>query len=72
MELRFKGRQVNITAFQPAGKDLRKLVGVCDCGQVVRGKEAIPHVDPYTDEVNHGNALIVQCKRCDCESARDI
>jgi len=72
MKLRYNGRRVNIQRFNPKGKDLRKLVGYCNCGKVLRGHQAIPQPDPYTSEINNDYSLVVQCIDCERNSTNDI
>ncbi len=67
----YNSRKVNPKTFDPEDKDLRKLVGHCFCGRIIRGNEAIPHADPFESEIHQNNTPIVQCKTCDYESNRE-
>ena len=72
-ELRYKGRRVNPQNFNPAGKDLRRLVGKCQtCGCILRGKAAIPSPDGYDYDMNNDSTPVVQCEDCNSERAQDI
>ncbi len=68
----YDSEPINPETFDPEGKDLRSLVGQCACGKTVRGREAIPHSDPYDSEINENYTLIVQCESCEYESGQDI
>ncbi len=61
----YDSKEVNLETFDSKGKDLSKLVGSCKCGKVIRGREAIPHRDPYNFEINDDFTLIVQCETCE-------
>jgi hypothetical protein len=72
-ELRYKGPRVNPQNFNPAGKDLRRLVGKCQtCGCILRGKAAIPSPDGYDYDMNNDSTPVVQCEDCNSERAQDI
>jgi hypothetical protein len=74
-ELRYNGRKVNTATFnisRPQGKDLRRLMGRCSCGEVLHGREAIPHPDPYSSAINYNDTPVVQCDACDAESCAAI
>ena len=65
--------EVEINTFNPENKDLRKLVGQCQwCNKCIRGKEAIPHLDPFASDVHGNYTLLVQCDKCSYESSREI
>jgi hypothetical protein len=68
-QLRYKGHNVNPATFKRQRPDLRRLVGRCSCGVVVRGKEALPQPDPYSSEIYGNNTPVVQCDDCRTESS---
>ena len=73
MALKYDSRKIDPKTFDPEGKDLRKLVGFCSyCDKSIRGKEAIPHSDPYDSEIDGDYTLVVQCKTCEKFSGEEI
>jgi hypothetical protein len=71
-ELKYKNRRVEPATFKAVGKDLRRLVGKCSCGKVLRGEAAIPSSDSYSSEIYGDYTPIVQCAECEASSAEDI
>ncbi len=68
----YDSKKANPKTFNPKNKDLRKLVGRCHCGKRIRGKEAVPHPDPFDSEIDDDNTPIVQCEDCDYASEDEI
>ena len=72
-DLCYKRRRVNPQTFKTQGKDLRRLVGRCQsCGDILRGKAAIPSSDSYASEINNDHTPVVQCGACDSRGAEEI
>ena len=72
-DLRHAGRKVNPEKFNPKDKDLQKLVGWCQsCGKLIRGLEALPHPDPFREDVYNNATPVVQCDDCDHISRMEI
>jgi hypothetical protein len=71
-ELKYRGRKVNPETFAVKKPDLRRLVGRCYCGVILRGEAALPQADPFASDVHHDNTPVVQCDDCRAESAAGI
>lgn len=73
-DLCYEGRKVDPTAWK-VGKatDLSHLVGCCcECGKVVRGREAVPSPDPFAEEIHENMTPVVECDVCRDESRQEI
>ena len=68
----YDSKKINPKTFDSKNKDLRKLVGYCLCGKCIRGREAVPHPDPYSYQIYEDNTPIVQCENCDYVSGDGI
>ena len=70
--LKFAGRRVNLDTFKPEGKDLRRLVGICSCGQRLVGAKALPQPDPYASDVHGDYTPVVICPHCHAARCDDV